>query len=112
MRPALHAGLPGTDPVNNFMDYTDDVCRTGFTFGQQLRMQDMYTLYRSAAATAGASALTCVCIASFATPKLRLQFLCATSSMNDNTDGGLRKGQQMLSKLSAVRTAGALTVVS
>ena len=36
------------------MDYTDDKCRTGFSFGQQARMQDMYTLYRSSAATAGA----------------------------------------------------------
>jgi len=48
-----HAGLPGADPINNYMDYTDDKCRNGFSFGQQSRMQDMYTLYRSAAATAG-----------------------------------------------------------
>jgi hypothetical protein len=35
------------------MDYTDDVCRTGFSFGQILRMQNMFTLYRSPGASAG-----------------------------------------------------------
>ena len=47
-------GLPGSDPINNFMDYTDDNCRTGFSYGQILRMQNMFTLYRSpGAASAG-----------------------------------------------------------
>ena len=52
---ALASGLPGSDPINNFMDYTDDKCRTGFSYGQILRMQNMFTLYRVPGASAGTS---------------------------------------------------------
>ncbi|KAI9670133.1 MAG: hypothetical protein M1817_004470 [Caeruleum heppii] len=37
----------GVDPVNNFMDYSYDFCYTEFTFGQDLRMVDLFTQFRS-----------------------------------------------------------------
>jgi hypothetical protein len=36
----------GADPVQNFMDYTDDACLDRFSVGQQLRIQQMAALYR------------------------------------------------------------------
>jgi hypothetical protein len=36
----------GADPVQNFMDYTDDACLDRFSLGQQLRIQQMAALYR------------------------------------------------------------------
>jgi hypothetical protein len=40
------SSYPGTDPVFNFMDYTDDPCMFEFTVGQSLRMDSMYAQYR------------------------------------------------------------------
>jgi hypothetical protein len=37
---------PGLDPVNNFMDYSDDACLTEFSQGQILRMNASFTTYR------------------------------------------------------------------
>ena len=37
---------PGVDPVNNFMDYTDDACMFELTAGQFARMDAMFTTYR------------------------------------------------------------------
>lgn len=38
---------PGIDAVNNFMDYSDDACMTGFTQGQILRMNASFSRYRT-----------------------------------------------------------------
>ncbi|HET7822941.1 MAG TPA: zinc metalloprotease [Ornithinibacter sp.] len=38
---------PGTDPIKNFMDYTDDSCMNTFSTGQATRMQNAYVAYRS-----------------------------------------------------------------
>ncbi len=36
----------GLDPINNFMDYTDDACMYEFTFGQTLRADQLSITYR------------------------------------------------------------------
>jgi hypothetical protein len=36
----------GPDPIENFMDYSDDACMFKFTGGQDARMDSMFTTYR------------------------------------------------------------------
>lgn len=37
---------PGADPVNNYMDYSTDLCFTEFTAGQETRMRNSWTELR------------------------------------------------------------------
>jgi len=40
------AGDPGDDPIENFMDYSDDVCMDRFTVGQRDRSLEQWFAYR------------------------------------------------------------------
>ena len=37
----------GLDPINNYMDYSTDICYTNFTSGQDTRMNQIVTAYRA-----------------------------------------------------------------
>jgi hypothetical protein len=39
-------GDPGNDPIENFMDYSDDICMDRFTIGQRERAYEMWFTYR------------------------------------------------------------------
>jgi len=44
---------PGFDPVDNFMDYTDDICMDHFTPGQAARWRSVLAIYRPTLAAMG-----------------------------------------------------------
>ena len=53
-------GASGLDPINNYMDYSTDICYTNFTTGQDTRMNQIVTGYRGwigATRTANAGAV-------------------------------------------------------
>lgn len=37
----------GNDPIDNYMDYSSDACKTRFTPGQAKRMEDEWNQYRT-----------------------------------------------------------------
>jgi hypothetical protein len=37
---------PGLDPINNFMDYSDDACMSSFTEGQRIQMNKMVSAFK------------------------------------------------------------------
>ncbi|KAJ3214032.1 hypothetical protein HK099_007065 [Clydaea vesicula] len=45
------AEFNGRDPVTNYMDLSDDSCRNTFSYGQTIRMKNMYNAYRKVAPT-------------------------------------------------------------
>lgn len=45
----------GVDPIENFMDYTDDACMDRFTSGQSARMNALTSQYRPSLGTGGGS---------------------------------------------------------
>ncbi len=47
---------PGLDPINNYMDYSYDVCLTNFTAGQDARMDAIVPVYRPSLLNAAAVA--------------------------------------------------------
>ncbi|MEM8559571.1 MAG: PKD domain-containing protein [Bacteroidota bacterium] len=77
----------GTDPITNFMDYSDDVCLSEFTSGQAARAQDLMATYRPTIFSAGGGPVNQDPTASFTADCNDLS--CSFTDTSSDPDGSI-----------------------